>query len=110
MQYYSNHYKPDGVFNEISDHSQTRTVQKYLNNIGRLNVYGNMIDNYLKNIFMNDITNCHRQAMAHHEDLCCDPSKWKKKLYHMDFFMTEIEKKEEENKSRSSAKNRGLEK
>ena len=55
-EYYGNHYKPDRAFNEISDLKETGTVQKYLNDIDRLNVYAKMTDHHLINIILNDIT------------------------------------------------------
>ena len=107
-EYYGNHYKPDRAFNEISDLTQTDTVQKYLNDIDRLNVYAKMTDHYLINIILNGITPRPRQAMAHYEDLRSDPSKWKKKLLHMDIIISEFQKKEQDNRSRSLGKKRGL--
>ena len=74
-EYYGNHYKPDRALNEISDLKQTGTVQKYLNDIDRLNVYGKMTDQHLIDIILNSITSRLRQAMAHYEDLRSDPSK-----------------------------------
>ena len=43
-EYYGNHYKPDCTFNKISDLKQTATVQKYLNDINRLNVHAKIHD------------------------------------------------------------------
>ena len=74
-EYYSNHYKPDRVFNEINDLKQTGTVQKYLKIIHRLNVYAKITDHHLINIILNAITPCLRLAMAHYKDLRSDPSK-----------------------------------
>ena len=55
-KYYGDHDKPERAFNEISDLKQTGTVQKYLNDIDRLNVYGKMTDHHLINIILNGIT------------------------------------------------------
>ena len=107
-EYYSDHYKPDRAFNEISDLKQTGTVQKYLNDIDRLNVYAKMTDHHLINIIVNGITSYLRQAMAHYEDLRSDPSKWTEKLLHVDFIATEFQKKEQDNRSNSQGKKRSL--
>ena len=107
-EYYGDHYKPDRAFNEISDLKQTGTVQKYLNDIDRLNVYAKMTDHHLINIILNGITPCLRQAMGHYENLRSDPSKWKEKLLHMDFITTKFQKKEQDNKSTGQGKKRGL--
>ena len=89
-EYYGDHYKLDRAFNEISDLKQTRTMQKYLNDIDRLNVYDKMTDHHLINIILNTITPCLHQAMTHYEKLPSDTSKWKKKLLNMDFITTEF--------------------
>ena len=107
-EYYGNHYKLDRAFNEISDLKQTGTVQKYLNDIDRLNVYAKMTDYHLINIILNSITPHLHQAMAHYKDLRSDSCKWKKKLLHMDFITTEFQKKEPGNRSKSQGKKRGL--
>ena len=107
-EYYGDHYKPDRAFNEISDVKQTGTVQKYLNDIDRFNIYAKMTDHHLVNIILNGITPRLRQAMAHYEDLRSDPSKCKEKLLHMDFITTEFQKKEQDNKSKGQGKKRGL--
>ena len=57
-EYYGDHYKPARAFNKISDLTQPGTVQKYLNDIDRLNVYTKITDNHLINIILNDITPC----------------------------------------------------
>ena len=74
-EYYGDHNEPDRAFNEISDLKQTGTVQKYMNNIDRLNVYAKMTDHHLINIILNGITPRLRQAIAHYKDLHSDPSK-----------------------------------
>ena len=107
---YSDHYQPDRAFNDISDLNQTGTVQKYLNNINRLNVYAKMTDYNLINMILNDITTRLCQAMGHYDDLCSDPSKWKEKLLHMDFITTEYQRKEQDNRSKGQGKKRGLDK
>ena len=93
-EYYGDHYKPDRAFNKISDLKQTGTVQKYLNDIDRLNVCAKMTDHHLINIILNGIIPHLRQATAHYEDLRFDLPKWKEKLLHMDFMTTEFQKKE----------------
>ena len=98
-EYCGNHYKPGRAFNEISDLKQTGTVQKYLNDIDRLNDYAKMTDHHLINIILNSITLHLRQAMAHYEDLCSDSSKSKENLLHMDFITTKFQKKEKEIRS-----------
>ena len=103
-EYYGDHYKPDRAFNEMSDLKQTGTVQKYLNDIDRLNVYAKMTDHHLINIILNGITSCLRQAMVHYEDLGSDLSKWKEKLLHMDFITKEFQKKEQDNRSKGQGK------
>ena len=97
-KYYGNHYKPDKAFNEINDLKQTSTVQKYLNDIDRLNVYTKMANHHLINLILKGIMPCLRQGRAHYEDLRSDPSKWKEKLLHMNFITTEFQKKEQDNK------------
>ena len=87
-EYYGNHYKPDWDFDEFRDLKQTGTVQKYLNDIDRLNVYARMTDHHVSMIILNGIIPGVRQAMAHYEDLRSDPSKWKEKLFNMDFLTT----------------------
>ena len=99
---------PDRAFNEISDLKQTGTVQKYLNDIDRLNVYAKMTDHHLINIILNGITSRLRQAMAHYEDLRSDPSKWKEKPLHTNFITTEFQKKEQDNRSKDQGKKRSL--
>ena len=76
IEYYGDYYKLDRAFNKISDLKQTGTVQKYLIDIDRLNVYARMTNNHLINIILNGITPRLRQAMAHYKELHSDPSKW----------------------------------
>ena len=89
-EYYRDHYKLDRTFNEISNFMQTGTVQKYLNDINKLNVYVKMTYHHLIKIILNGITPCLHQAIAYYKDLCSDPSKWKEKLLHMDFITTKF--------------------
>ena len=49
-EYYSDQYKACRAFKDISDLMQAGTVQKYLNDIDRLNVYPKMPDHHLINI------------------------------------------------------------
>ena len=107
---YGDHYKPDRAFNEISDLKETGTVQKYLNDIYRLNVYGKMTDHHLINIILNGIIPHLRQATAHYEDLRFDLPKWKEKLLHMDFISTKFQKKKQDNRGKGQGKKRGLDK
>ena len=69
-----------------------------------------MTDHHRINIILNGITARLRQAMAHCEELCSDPSKWKEKLLHMDFITTEFQKKEQDNRSKGQGKKRSLDK
>ena len=101
-------YKPDRAFNTVSNLIQTGSVQKYLNNIDRLNVFAEMTNHHLVNIIWNGITPRLRQAIAHYEDLRSDPSKCKKKLLQMDFITTKFHKKEQDNRSKGQGKNCSL--
>ena len=103
-EYYGDRYKSDRAFNEISDRKQTGTVQKYLNNIDRLNVSAKMTNYYPINSNLNSITPRLCQAKAHYEDLRSDPCKWKEKLLHMDFITTEFQKKEQDTRSKGQGK------
>ena len=47
--------------------------------------------------------------MSHYEDLCCDSTKWKKKLLHMDFITMKCQKREQKNKRKGQEKKPGLE-
>ena len=107
-EYYGDHYKPDGPFNKISDPKHTGTVQKYLNDIDRLYVYAKMTDHHLINIILNGITPWLRQAIAHYQGLHSDPSKWKEKLFHMDFIVNKLQKKEQDSRSKGQGKKHGL--
>ena len=107
-EYYGDHYKLDRAFNKISDLNQTGTVQKYLNDIDRLNVCAKMTDYHVINIILNGITPRLRQAMAHYKDPRSEPSKWKEKLLHMDFITTEFPKKEEDHRGKGQGKKGGL--
>ena len=68
-EYHGDYYKLYRAFNEISDLKETGTVQKYMNDIDRLNVYLKMTDHHLINIIWNGITPRLCQAIAHYEDL-----------------------------------------
>ena len=83
-------------------------MQKYLNDIDRLNVYAKMTDHHLINIILNGITPRLYQAMAHYKDLLSDPSKWKEKLLHIDFITSEFQKKEQDNRSKGQGKKHSL--
>ena len=107
--YYGNHYKPDRTFNKLRDLKQTGTVQKYLNDIDRLNVYAKMTDHNLIYIIVNSITSRLRQPMVHSKDLHKNGSKWKKKLLHMDFITIKFQKKKQHNISKGQRKKRCLE-
>ena len=63
-EYYGEYYKPDRAFNKLSDHKETGTVQKYLNDINRLHVYTKMTDHHLINIILHGITPRLCQAVA----------------------------------------------
>jgi len=71
--YYGNHYQADQAYNEIVALKMTGTVQKYLNDIDRLNVYANMTDHHIINIVLNGIPPRLRLAMAHYENLRATP-------------------------------------
>ena len=66
QDYYGDHYKPARAFDEITDLKQTGTVQKYLKDIDRLNVYAKMPDHHLINIILNGVTPCLCHSMAHY--------------------------------------------
>ena len=83
-------------------------MQKYLNDMDRLNVYAKMTDHHLINIILMGITPRLRQAMAPYKDLRSDPYKWKEKLLHMDFITTEFQKKKQDNRSKGQGKKGGL--
>ena len=99
-EYYADQYKPDRAFNEIRDLKLTGTMQKYLNNIERLNVYTKMTNYHVINIILNSITPRLHHAMAHYEDLRSDICKWKEKLLRKDFITTKFQKKKQDNKSK----------
>ena len=99
-EHYSNYYKLDRALNKISDLLQTGTVQKYLNDINRLNVYAKMTNYHLIKMILYNITPYLCQAMAHYKDLGSDPSKWKEKLVHVDFITSKFQKKEQDNRSK----------
>ena len=96
------------MFNEIGDLKHKGTVQKYLNDINRLNVYAKMTDNHLINIILNGIIPRLCQAIACYENLHSNLSKWKEKLLYMDFITTEFQKKEQDNRSKGQGKKRNL--
>ena len=105
---YGDHYKLDKAFNKISDLKQTGTVQKYLNDINKLNVYAKMTDHHLIHIILNSITSRLCQAMAHYKDHHSDPSKWKEKLLHIDFNTLKFPKNEQDNRSKGQGNKCGL--
>ena len=55
-EYYGDDYTPDRAFNELSNLKQTGTVQKYLSNLDRLNIYAKITYYHLINIILNVIT------------------------------------------------------
>ena len=75
QNYYGDYYKSDRAFNKISDLKETGTVQRYLNDIDRLNVYANMTDHQLKSLILNVITAHLHQAIAHYDSFHINPSK-----------------------------------
>ena len=97
---YDDHYKPNRVLNKISDVKQTGTVQKYLNDIDRLNICAKITNHHLMHIILNSISARLRQPITYYKNLHCDPSEWKEKLLHMDFITTEFQKKEQENQGK----------
>ena len=68
-----------------------------------------MTDYHLINIILNGIESRLWQAIPPYEDLCCNASKWKKKLLHMDFIITKFQKKEQHNVSKGQGKTHSLE-
>ena len=72
-------------------------MQKYLNDIDRLNVSAKMTHYHLINIILNGITPHLGQAMSHYEDIRSDPPEWKENLLHTDFITTEFLKIELDN-------------
>ena len=97
-EYDADNYKLDRTCNETSDLKQTGTVQKYLIDINRLNVYTKMAIHHLINIFLNGIMNHLHQPMARCEDLRSNLANWKGKLLHMDFINTKLYQKEQDNR------------
>jgi len=67
--YHGDHYQADKAYNDIVALNQTGLVQKYLNNLNRLNVYAEMTDHHLINIIRNGIPSGLRLAMTHYEDV-----------------------------------------
>ena len=68
-EYYGDHYRKDKAYNEIIALKQTGSVQKYLNDINRLNVHAGMTNHHLINIILNGISSQLHLAMAHYENL-----------------------------------------
>ena len=66
-EYNGNHYNLDRAFNEISNLKLIGTIQKYLIEIDRLNIYAKIMDHYLIIIILNGITLRVRQAMAYYK-------------------------------------------
>ena len=100
MKFHSDHYKPNRAFNTISDLKQIGRVQKYLNDINRLNVCAKMTDHHLISNIQNGIAPRLCQAIVYYEDLRLDPSEWKEKLVCMNFITREFQQKEQDNKSK----------
>ena len=107
-KYYGDYYKLDRAVKEISDLKQTGTVQKYLNNIDRLNICAKIANHHLINIILNGITPPLRQAIAHYKDLRSVPSKWKENLQHVDFITIKFLKKEQDNRSKGQGRKYGM--
>ena len=76
-EYYGNHYKVDRACNAISDLKWIGSVNKYLLDIDRPNIYAKVMDHQLININCNSINPRLRRVMAHYEDLHPKPSKGK---------------------------------
>ena len=87
------YYKSDRAFNGNSDLKQTYMVQKYRNDIDRLNVSAKMTSNYWINIILNIITTHLHWAIAYYEDLRSDPSELKKNLLHTDCIPIKFQEK-----------------
>ena len=107
--YYGDHYRGDKAYNDIVALRQTGTVQKYLTDIDRLNVYAGMTDHHLINIVLNGISSRLRLSMAHYEDLRNRPDLWRQKLLEMDIATTEFQQKDKDSKSKEKGKKRSFE-
>jgi len=79
-------------------------VQKYLNDLDRLNMYAEMTDHHLINIILNGIPSRLRLVMAHYEDLRSNPMKWKQKLLEMDVATTEFHHQDSNAKNKDKGK------
>jgi len=88
---------------------QTGSVQKYLNDLDKLNVYVEMTDHHLINIILNSIPSCLRLAMAHYEDLRSNPMRWKQKLLEMDVATMEFHHKDSNAKNKEKGKKHSFE-
>src|SRR5437868_286021 len=107
--YYGDHYRSDKAYNEIVGLRQTGTVQKYLTEIDRLNVYAGITDHHLINIVLNGISSHLRMSMAHYKDLRQRPNLWRQKLLEIDIATTEFQQKDRDSKSKDKGKKRSFE-
>jgi hypothetical protein len=107
--YYGNHYQADQAYTEITALRMTSTVQKYLNDLDRLNAYAKMTDHHLINIVLTGIPSRLRQAMAHYENLRATPADWRQKLLEMDVVNTEFQHKDRDSKNKDKGKKRSFE-
>jgi len=107
--YYGDHYQADKAYNDIVALKQTGSVQKYLNDLDKLNVYTEMTDHHLINIILNGIPSRLRLAMAHYEDLRSNPMRWKQKLLEMDVATTEFHHKDSNAKNEDKGKKHSFE-
>jgi len=88
---------------------QTGSVQKYLNDLDKLNVYAEMTDHHLINIILNGIPSRLYLAMAHYEDLRSNPMRWEQKLLEMEVATIEFHHKDSNAKNKDKGKKRSFE-
>ena len=99
-EYYSNYNKPHKAFQEICKLKQTGTVQKYLYDIDKVNLYTKMINHYLINIILNIMKPRLCQTLPYYKNLYSNPTRWKEKLHRMNLVTIEFQKKKEDNRSK----------
>jgi len=107
--YYEDHDQADKAYNDIVALKQTGSVQKYLNDVNKLNVYADMTDHHLINIILNGIPSRLHLAMAHYKDLRSNPIRWKQKLLEMDIATTEFHHKDSNAKNKNKGKKHSFE-
>lgn len=88
---------------------QTGTVQKYLNDLDRLNQYTDLSDNHLINIILNGIPLRLGLAMAYYEDLRMNPAQCKQKLIEIDVAIIHLQQKDTQAKHKDKGYKRSFE-